>query len=92
MITYTETDTRYRAVAVRLFDAMNRRERFLADSFFGGPPATASAKDRLRAALAASTDADLVGDLRFYFNLRRIEGDRITEADVLSAIRLLARA
>ncbi len=82
-------DDLYRRVARRLYDEMNRRERYLDGSFFGGPAASAPARARLRAVLAASADVQLVADLRYYFNSRHAEGDLITEADVSCAIRLL---
>jgi hypothetical protein len=67
------------------------RERRAASQFFGGPESTRAHRDQLRTALAASTDAELVSDLRFYFNTARTEGETISAAETTSAIRLLGR-
>lgn len=73
-----------------LLDAMNGRERYLADSFFGGPAASAKSRAYLAVLLRKSTDAELVADLRVYFNSLHGGGDLVTQADVSCAIRLLS--
>lgn len=78
----------YRGQA-RLNDNLNRRELHQSDSFFGGPAATRPARDYLRSLLARSTDAELVADLRAYFNQRHQSGDIINACMVSCAIRLL---
>lgn len=73
----------------RIRAAMTQRERNVNDSFFSGPAASAKAKNYLRVLLAKSADAELVADLRAYFNEARVSGDRIAAVHVSVAIRLL---
>lgn len=79
----------FRLAGKLLANNMTSREVRMAQNFFGGPAASVTAKGHLRSLLAASDNAELVATLRTYFNTIREDGDRITAADVSSAIRLL---
>lgn len=76
----------------RISEAMTASERHTSDSaFFSGGPASAKARDYLRSLLAQSSDAELVNDLRAFFNDLRVGGDTIARPWVSAAIRLLKK-
>lgn len=85
----TTTD-RIDAGWARIAAAMTDRERHMSDwSFFSGGHASPKARGYLRALLARSTDAELVADLRAFFNDRLATGDVIARPWVSAAIRAL---
>lgn len=75
----------------RLLAAMTPYELQQVHSSFSQriPRATVEEKNRLRAELKAHPDAQLVADLREYFNYQRENDFPIYQADVRAALRLL---
>lgn len=80
---------RHTRVGQTISGNFNARERRAANSFFGGSESTRESRDQLRAALRTSSDAQLVDDLRFFFNFAVSAGETPTAAEVSSALRLL---
>lgn len=83
---------RFSAGRARLEAEMTPHEATMARRFFGGAATGPRERERIRRLLARSADAELVADLRDYFNGRWAAGAHINAPYVVAATRLLARS
>lgn len=83
---------RFSAGRARIEAEMTTYEATMARRFFGGAATGPRERERIRRLLARSADAELVADLRDYFNGRQAARAHICAPYVVAATRLLARA
>ncbi len=86
----SDHDTRFAAGRARIEAEMTSYEATMAYRFFGGAAAGPRERERIRGLLARSGNSELVGDLRAYFNGRRVAGAHINTPYIVAAVRLLA--